>query len=491
MRRLLATFVSVVVLIPQVWAADLVKHPKELQFPALSFDPPPPDSLRKVLANGVPAYIMQDREFPLVTIRVLFRGGQYVEPPEKAGLTQLASRVWRTGGAGALGPQQLDEELDFLAAQLNTAIAGTNGSVTLNLLAKDLNRGLELLMDVMLRPRFDEARLAKAKEDLLASMKERNDDTAGIENREWNRLLYGDDYWLNRLPVKRSVDGISRADLVAFHSRLLHPKDIVVAVAGDFETTDMLALLNETIGSISNRGEFMPEVPQPTHKAQSGVYLVHKPDVNQGRVSIGHLGVTRPFKEEFDLTVAADILGGGGFTAWMMQRVRSDEGLAYSAYANYEINNTYAGVFRAFFQSKSATCARAVQLTLELIERLRTQPVGTEELETSKQSFIQTFPNRFQSAVQTVSLYAGNELVGWPNEYWTQYRRNIESVNLNGVTQAASTYLHPDEFVTVVVGNVDEILQGHPDHPNAKFESFGTLHRLPLRDPMTLEPLAE
>lgn len=491
MRRWMIIACCLLVAAPQLWAADIVKHPKDLKFPTLTYDPPAPDSLRRVLDNGVPVFLMEDREFPLVTVRVLFRGGQYIEPAGKEGLTQLTSRVWRTGGAGSLGAQELDEELDFLAAQLNTAISGTNGSVTLNLLSKDLDRGLDLLMDVLLRPQFDEARLAKAKDDMLASMKERNDDTAGIESREWNRLLYGDDYWINRLPVKRSVEGVTRADLVEFHSRLLHPGDMILAVAGDFQSSEMLAKLNRTVGSIRDRGQVMPEVPQPTHQAEPGVYLVHKPDVNQGRVSIGHLGVRRPFKEEFDLTVATDILGGGGFTAWMMQRVRSDEGLAYSAYSSYEINSSYPGVFRAFFQSKSATCARAAQLTFELVNQIRTQPVKEDELDISKQSFIQTFPTRFQSAVQTVGLYAANELAGWPNDYWMSYRKNVEQVGLAGVTAAAASYLHPDRFVVLVVGNVDEILQGHPDHPSARFENFGTLNRVPLRDPMTLEPLAE
>lgn len=491
MKRIISSLLCLGTCVSLVWAGDIANHPKDLKFPSLAFEPPAPDSLRQVLANGIPVYLQEDREFPLVTVRVLFRGGQYVEPAGKEGLTQLTSRVWRTGGAGELDPQQLDEELDFLAAQLNTAFAGTTGSVTLNLLSKDLDRGLAILMDVLLQPRFDEGRLAKAKDDLLAAMKERNDDTAGIESREWNRLIYGDDYWLNRLPVKKSVDSITRADLQAFHARLLHPKDMVLAVAGDFDAPEMLGRLNRTVGSIASRGELMPEVPQPTAKVEPGVYLVHKPDVNQGRVSIGHRAVLRPFPEEFDLTVATDILGGGGFTAWMMQRVRSDEGLAYSAFANYEINTTIPGTFRAYFQSKSATCARAAQLTLDLINRLRTEPVGPEELETSKQSFIQTFPNRFQSAVQTVTLYAGNELAGWPNDYWLEYRRNIDKVGLDGVKAAAAAYLHPQDFVVLVVGNVEEILQGHPDHPTVKFENFGTLRRVPLRDPMTLEPLPQ
>lgn len=472
-------------------AADIPPRPEQLEFPPLVFEPPAPEPLRAELVNGVPVYIAEDHLLPLVTIQVMFRGGKYLEPPGKEGLSDLTGRVWRSGGAGDLSARDLDEELDFLAADLSTSIGTTSGSVSIDLLAKDLDRGLELLMDVLLRPRFDSDRLAKAKEEMLAAMKERNDSTAAIERREWNRLLYGDGFWLTRLSTKDSVDSITRDDLVTFHERLLHPKDVVVAVAGDFERDNMLERLNRTLGTLEARAEPVPAVPQPEGGAAPGVYLVNKSDVNQGRVSIGHLGLRRPVPEEFSLMVANDILGGGGFTSWIMSRVRSDEGLAYSAGSIFGIDDELPGTFRAFFQSKSSTCSRAAQIVVELIEKLREQGVENEELETSKNSFIQTFPNRFQTAFQTVSLYASDELVGRPHSYWLNYRESISAVEAAAVREAARKYIQPERLVFLVVGNIEEILKGHPDHPDIRFENFGELHRVPLRDPMTLEPIDE
>lgn len=468
---------------------DIPDRPEKLDFGPLAYEPPDPGSMRHELSNGIPVYAVEDAQFPLITVRVLFRGGQYIEPDGKEGLVALTARTWRTGGAGSLSPQELDEELDFLAAQLSTSLSGVSGSLSLNLLSKDIDRGLELLMAVLLEPRFDEGRLARARDDLLAGMKQRNDDTPGIEGREWNRLLYGEDYWINRLPTKASVDSIQRSDLVDFHARLLHPKDVVVAVAGDFKFSEMLERLNATIGSIQTRGEIMPEIPQPTHQPAAGVYYVDKPDVNQGRVSIGHIGLRRPVEDEFEVIVADDILGGAGFTARMMKQIRSDEGLAYGAYSNYEINNSYPGTFRAAFQSKSATCARAAQLTMDIIRSIQTEGVSEDELSTSKNSFVQTFPNRFQSAIQTAGLYAGDELIGLSHDYWLNYRENLEAVTASGVQAAAARHIRPNNFVFLVVGNWEEIQAGHPDHPEIKFENFGEIRRIPLRDPMTLEPL--
>ena len=191
------------------------------------------------------------------------------------------------------------------------------------------------------------------------------------------------------------------------------------------------------------------------------------------------------------MALANDVLGGGGFTAWILSRVRSDEGLAYSAGSNFRLNNTIPGTFRAYFQSKSSTCSRATDLILQLIEKLRNEGISDKELEISRNSFIQTFPNRFQSKFQTVALFAQGELFGRPSEYWQEYRDRVSKVTRESARNAAKKYIDPSKFVILVVGNIEEILKGHPDFPEITFEKMGNLIRLPMRDPMTLEPLSE
>jgi zinc protease len=217
---------------------------------------------------------------------------------------------------------------------------------------------------------------------------------------------------------------------------------------------------------------------------------VDKQDVNQGRVRIGQLGYQLGHPDEFPLMVGNDILGGGGFTARMMKRIRSDEGLAYGAYSNITFPATMPGTFSAYFQTKSSTVAYATQLTFDLIGQLRSAPPTAEEMETSTASFIETFPRRFESPARTVGLYATDELLGRPHDYWTTYRDKVRAVTAADVEEAMSADLHPDRMVVLVVGRIDDILEGHPDH-EAKLADFGELHRLPLRDPMTLQPIAD
>jgi predicted Zn-dependent peptidase len=484
------TIVLALIAASSSFAADIPERPEKLTFPELTFEVPDADSLRFELGDGTPVYAKQDTQFPLVNVVVYFHGGRYLEPAGKEGLASITSEAWRAGGAGERTAQELDEELDFLAANLGTNVGDVWGSVSLNVLSKDLETAMGIFMDVLTQPRFQQDRFDKAKDNLLQAMKQRNDDTADIESREWSRLIYGDDYWLNRLPTRASVDAITASDSKELVSSLVRSGNLVVAVAGDFEPAELESLLNETIGKLEPLAEPLPPIPQPEYTPQAAVYVVNKPDVNQGRVSIGRLGFRQGHPDEFPLTIGTDILGGGSFTARMMKRIRSDEGLAYSAYAGLGFQVTYPGTFRAFYQSKSSTCAYAAEIFFRLLEDMRSTEATDEEIRTSKASFIEPFPRRFASPAQIVGTFAIDDILGREHSYWTHYRDNVASVTAGQVEAAMQKNLDPETMIMLVVGNIEEIMKGHPEHDVA-LTDFGEIIKVPLRDPMTLEPIME
>ena len=205
-------------------------------------------------------------------------------------------------------------------------------------------------------------------------------------------------------------------------------------------------------------------------------------------MSIGRPGFRLGYVDQFPLVVGNDILVGYGFTARMMKRIRSDEGLAYSAYASLGFPVTIPGEFRAFYQSKSSTCAYAAEIFFRLLDDMRTTAATEEEIRTTKASFIDTFPNQFASAAQVVGLYAVDEILGREHEYWVEYRDNVAAVNAEEIQKAMKKNLDPETMIMLVVGNIEEIMKGHPEH-DAKLTDFGEIKHLPLRDPMTLEPI--
>ncbi|MCD4750569.1 MAG: insulinase family protein [Thermoanaerobaculales bacterium] len=489
-KTLIALIVLVGFATGSAGAGDIADRPEDLQFPELTFDAPKAESLRFELSNGTPVFLKEDHQLPLVNLAVHFRGGRYLVPADKAGLVEIIARAWRSGGAGDRSAQELDEELDFLAANVRTGIQDVSGSTNLNVLTKDLDTAMALFMDLLTKPRFQEDRFTKAKDDLLQSMKRRNDDTAGIEAREWDRLLFGEDYWMNQLATKKTVGDITAEDCKAFLNRLVRADNIIIALSGDITRADAKALLEKSLGSLPMLVAELPAIPQPDHTPEPGIYVVNKADVNQGRVQIGHLAYRLGRPNEFALRMGSDILGGGGFTSRMMKTIRSDEGLAYGAYSDLSFPITMPGTFSAAFQSKSSTCAYAAKITFELMRGMQAEAPSDDEVTTSRSSFVETFPRRFESASRTVDLFARGELLGRPSGYWTTYRDTFAKVTANDIRDAMKKDLHPEAMVMLVVGNIEEIMAGHPDH-EARLTDFGPIHTLPLRDPMTLEPLAE
>ncbi len=473
-------------------AAEIPDRPEKLTFPPLSYQPPDPSNYRVELRSGPVAYIVEDRELPLVTVVVYVRTGQYVEPADKLGLADLTGELLVRGGTASHTAEELEERLDFLAADLNSAIGETQGTVNLNLLSKDLDEGMALLREVLTEPRFQEDRLRLHKEQAVQAMKQRNDDSADIEARERDWLAFGTNFWANRLPTAATLEAIHQDDLVRFHRRWFHPKNFVIAASGDFSKADMSSRLEKLFAAWPFAGEAPPPIPTNTTMAAPAVYIVNK-DVNQGRVSLMLPGLRRDDPDYFPVTVMNDILGGGGFTSRIVNRVRSDEGLAYSAGSVFPGGVYYPLVFRAFFQSKSRSVAYAASLVVDELKRIAAKPPADDELDTSKHSFIDSFPRAFATKAQVASRFAEDEFTGRyarDPHYWQEYRGRIDAVTSKDLQRVADQWLKLPALVILAVGQRDQILAGDPAHPVKLTElAHGPLVDVPLRDPLTLKPL--
>ena len=470
--------------------SKIVAHPTKLSFPQLVFTPPKAAGARSVLSNGIPVYVVEDPSLPLVDLQVLVRVGAYLEPAGKEGVAGAVGSQMRSAGVEGRSPEDFDEEVAFLAAEMSTSIGDTQGSASFNCLAKDLDQVMGMFFLMLQKPAFDEKRLEIYRSQVLQNLARRNDSTTSIESREWTRLLRGPAHFTNDKVTKAAVEGMTRADLVAFHGKHFHPGNFILAVSGDVKRKQVLGLLEKHLAGWKATPGEPGKIPDPGAPAKPGVYMVDKPDVNQGRVGIGHIGVRRDHPDYFALRVMNQILGGGGFASRIMSRVRSDEGLAYTARSSYDFGVYYPGIFRAYFQSKSESVAHAATLVLEEIEKIRSKPVTSEELNTARNYMVEVFPRFFASANQVAGTFAREEFTGRSDDFFSSYRENIRGVTAQEIQRVAKKHLTPGKTIILVVGNSKDILAGDPDKPQfsiKKLAAEGKIEKIPLADPLSLK----
>jgi len=469
-------------------AEMLPGRPEAITFPGLAYEPPAAADFRHVLPDGTVVYLAPSHEFPLVNLAITFKGGSSLDPPDLPSLARAMARMIREGGTATRPPAEFDETLDFLATEVGVAADETFTTATMNCLTSTFDESLALFLEMLRSPGFDEGRLETNKARTLETLKRRNDDASSILAREWKRLVYGPGHFESAEPTADSVAALSRERLAEMHRRIVHPGNMIVAVSGDFEPEAMLGTLERAFAGWQ-RGEPVPDPAVPTAVLEPGLYHVPKP-IPQGKVMIGGRAIERDDPDAIPFRVMNEILGAGGFTSRLMQQVRSNEGLAYSVRSMLVPRVDYPGDFRAGFESKNATVALATKIVRDEIGRIREEPVSADELETAKQSLIETFPRQFESKPQMLRVFVNDEWTGRPADFWQSFRSRVEAVTADDVRRVAREHLDPETMAILVVGDWDGIAPGDLDGRASMAEFFGgAVKHLPLRDPLTLEPL--
>jgi predicted Zn-dependent peptidase len=305
-------------------------------------------------------------------------------------------------------------------------------------------------------------------------------------NREYERLLYGDNP-LTWQANKKNYEGITSADLKAVHAKYFFPKNIILAASGDFKKAELKTKINKMVSGWKNKSLRFPSFSKKFPKPEPGVYFIEK-RINQGYVSLGHLGIEDTNPDYFAVQIMNFILGGGSFTSRITMKVRSDEGLSYSQGSRFRYRWGFPGIFSGYVQTKSSTVGYAISLILDEFNRIRKEPVKDSEMDTAINYYLESFSNSFESPQSTMSSFANLEVTGKPMNYYKTYRSKIKVVTKAKVQEVANKYIHPDKAVIMIVGTFESCNKGGAQWPGP-LNKLGKLHTITLRDPLTGEEL--
>ena len=452
----------------QQLAAGPEADPRQMRFEPVRFQPPDPE--RIVLENGLVVYLLEDHELPLVTISATIQTGGWLDPPEKIGLASLTGAALRTGGTQRTSAAELDEELERLAVQLSATIGAESGVVSVDVLKKDVDRGLRIFADVLRTPAFDPARVELAKLQAKEMIRRRQDQPQSIAGREFAKLLYGPRHPFVRESSMESVSRISRDDVVAFHAASFHPNGMIVGVTGDFEKEAMLTKLRNLFGDWVKG--LVPPIALASVSVETDreVRFIEK-GTTQTYLRAGHLSLKESDPDYPAFVLLNDILGGGSFRSRLFQEVRTRQGLAYSVGSVLRPGSHEPGAWAMRTETKTASTQDMITRLVANMKRLREQPVTDDELKEAKEAFVNSFVFSFTSPVSIVNRRIQLEYDGLPKDFPQQLRDKVMKLTKEDLLRVARAQFHPDRLKILAVG---------PPETARVLSSFGEVKEIKL-----------
>ncbi|MCW5980867.1 MAG: insulinase family protein [Bryobacteraceae bacterium] len=442
-----------------LWAQAPAKVPSLPGYQELKYPPLPqvkiPEIAVYTLSNGMKLYLLENHELPLVGGFALVRTGNLFDPPGKIGLADLTGEVMRTGGTRDKPGDEIDVQLENIAASVEAGIGETSGTVSFNCLRENVDEVLQVFKAVLTEPEFRQDKVDLAKTQSRSIIARRNDNPSAIASREFSSILYGRDTPYGWDVEYEHVDRIARDDMVAFHKRYFFPANIMLALQGDFAAPAMKDKLEKLFADWNVQQPPVPAFPPVQAKPSPGVFLATKEDVNQTFFRIGHLAGVLKDEDYPALQVVADILGGG-FSSRLFRKVRTELGYAYSVGANWGANYNHPGAFSISGSTKSESTTATIETILGEVERIRTGEVTDEELKTAKEKVLNSFVFNFDQPGKTLNRLVIYEYHGYPKDFIFQYQKAVESVTKAEILEAAKKRLNPDQLSIVAVGKPSE-----------------------------------
>jgi zinc protease len=472
-KRVLLFFVCALVAVSQALPSY-----KDLKYPPLpQVKIPEPTSV--TLSNGMRVFLLENHELPLIQGLALVRTGNLFDPDDKRGLSTITAEVLRSGGTKAKTGDQIDEQLENIAASVESGMDETSASLTFSGLKETSDAVLGTFKDVLTGPEFRQDKIDLILSQYRSAIARRNDDANGIPDRELMSIVYGRNTPYGWQIEYEHLARIHRDDLVQFYKRYYFPKNIILGVYGDFKTAEMKDKLEKLFADWKVEQPPVPDFPKVTAKAAPGVYLAEKSDVTQTFFAIGELGGTLRDKDYAALQVAADILGQG-FSSRLVSEIRTKLGYAYDISAQWAANYDHPGTFRIGGSTKSASTTETIQAINGELAKMRSSEVTEQELKEAKDAVLNSFVFLFDSPAKTLSRVIRYEYYGYPKDFLFEYRKAIDSVTRADVLRAAQQHFLPENLTVVAVGNPQEF--GKP------LTTLGKVNKIDLTIP---EPKAE
>ena len=413
-----------------------------------------PQAATKTLANGLRVFVVSDRSIPAIAAGlVILSAGSIQDPPGMPGVAQMTANML-TQGTSKRSAREIAEAIDFIGGSLDASAGKDSTTVTLDIVKKDLDTGLDLMSDVVLHPVFDPRELDRQRQQLLSNLTVQYSDPEYLASVVFSRVVFGrSPYGLPQDGTPETVEKLSQEDLTKFHAATYAPNESLLAFAGDIAPEEAFAAAQKYFGSwpkmdVASAGP--PPAPAPPSIRR--IWLIDKPDAVQTQIRVGTLGIRRS-DPNFIPVVVMNRVFGGGYNSRLNTEVRVRKGLTYGAYSSFGPHR-YAGSFVVGTFTKTASTVEATRLIVNLLTKMSSGDVAPGELNFARDYLAGVYPIQSETAEQVANRVLTVAEFDLPKDYNSTYPERIRGVTLQQAREMAQRYLETKDLDIVLAGNV-------------------------------------
>ncbi|MBW2120492.1 MAG: insulinase family protein [Deltaproteobacteria bacterium] len=414
-----------------------------------------PEIQSQTLGNGMRVLAVRDRRLPLVTLVLMVKKGAEADEEGRAGQADLALEML-TLGTEKRTSQQIALDVDSLGAHLAFYSGWDASFVEIEGLSEDLPSLVEIISDLVLHPTFPEPEFEQLKKRRIASLIQDQDESEIVADDQFTELVFeGTPYGHPRRGTVDSLRRLALDDLERFHRRHFVADQCVLMILGDIDFEESFMRTEEFMGPMeSGQASSERKAFQVPHRAQRRIRIIHRPDLTQSQIRMGHPGIERTSPDFHRFQVANYILGGGGFSSRLMERVRSQKGYTYGISSSFKARRSPGPFVISTFTPNENTGAVMLEI-LEVVEAFVREGARQEELEGAKNYYLGSYPFRFETPAKIAREILEAELYGLGLQSLSNYPLRISEVTLADISLTVKQRLFPQGFSVVIVGNGD------------------------------------
>jgi predicted Zn-dependent peptidase len=432
-----------------------------------------PPHERVVLANGVTLLIVPSRDVPLISFQAVLRGGPLGDT--KAGVASLVAGLLEKG-AGEHDAFSFADAVEGAGGSFSVATGMEAISISGQFLARDQPLMLRLLAAALLEPRFDVEEFEKLRARRIELIKAAKDsDPAELISTYGRVLLFGNHpYGKPTTGSEATLAAITHADVLDYHRAHFGADRLILVFAGDVDVAELKRSVSGAFGEWQRAATSLATVTEPARVRGRRVLLVDSPDSTQTYFWIANVGVNKRYAQHAALDLV-NTLYGGRFTSILNTELRIKSGLSYSARAGFT-RSTAAGEFAIRSFTDTENTAKALELSLETLTRLRRDGVTEDMLDSARGYVLGQFPLNFETAGDWAAALVELEFYGLGASYIDHYSAALRDVTLpvaRAVIELA--FPSPDDVFIVLIGDAGKI--------RAVAQRFGAVTEMSITQP--------